>query len=237
MGLAGAVMGAGALGAVASGGSGLLQANAANTASQQQATQATNALNQQKQMFGVAQNALNPYINAGSTALPTLQALLTPGTSADELAQMPGFKFQSDYGTMAAENALSAQGLGGSTGPVAKAVSDYNNGLAGTYYNNTINNLMGFAGLGANAGSALAGNAINSGNAMATTYGNLGSAQAAGTLGSANALAGGINGIAGSGSNALLLNALLGKSGGAGGTGAATGLYSGLTYTPGMAAF
>ena len=218
MGLAGAVMGAGALGAVASGGSGLLQANAANTASQQQATQATNALNQQKQMFGVAQNALNPYINAGSTALPTLQALLTPGTSADELAQMPGFKFQSDYGTMAAENALSAQGLGGSTGPVAKAVSDYNNGLAGTYYNNTINNLMGFAGLGANAGSALAGNA-------------------AGTLGSATALAGGINGIAGSGSNALLLNALLGKSGGAGGTGAATGLYSGLTYTPGMAAF
>lgn len=212
MGLAAAVIGAGVLGAVGTGASALIQSNAATTASQQQATAASNALKQQKDMFGVAQDALNPYIKAGQMALPSLSALLTPGTSADALSKMPGFQFQSQYGTMAAENALSAQGLGGSRGPLATAVSNYNQGLAGTYYMNSINALQGFANMGTTAGGALAGDAINSGNAIAGTYGNLGAAQAAGTLGTANAIAGGISGAAGGVGNAFLMNALIGNN-------------------------
>lgn len=225
MGLAAAVIGAGALGTVGSLATGLLQSSAASTASAQQAQQAKNALQQQKDMFGVAQGALNPYINAGSSTLPTLQALLNPGTAASTLQNLPGFQFQSQYGTMAAENALSAQGLGGSRGPLAKTVSDYNNGLAGTYYQNYVGGLQNFANMGTNAASSLAGNAINSGNAIAGTYGSLGAAQASGTLGSANALAGGIGGATSGIGNSAILNALLNGGGGSGNAYTTAGLY------------
>jgi hypothetical protein len=168
----------------------------------------------QQQRFNTAQGALSPYYTAGQSALPTLQALLTPGQSANQLSQMPGFQFQSQYGTMAAKNALSAQGLGGSAGPLATAVSNYNQGLAGTYYQNTTNALQNLINTGAGAASSLAGNAINSGNAMAGQLGNVGSSQAAGTLGSANALSSGLGGI---GNAAALSSLLSGQNGNQGG--------------------
>jgi hypothetical protein len=210
------------IGGAASLGSAAIGANASKTASQQQVQEQQLALAQQKQMFGVAQGALDPFINAGSSVLPTLQGLLTPGTSASTLSQMPGFGFQSQYGTMAATNALSAKS-GASAGPLATAISQYNNGLAGTTWQNTVNALQGFANTGAGAAGSLAGNAIASGNSQAGTLTNTGNALASGTLGSANALSGGLGGAAGSASNALLLNQLFGAGGGG-------GLYGG---TPG----
>src|ERR1017187_8364286 len=76
------------------------------TAAQTQASAQKQALAQQQSMFGTAQTALNPYITAGQNALPALSALTTPGASQTQaLSQMPGFQFQSQYGTMAAQNA------------------------------------------------------------------------------------------------------------------------------------
>ena len=71
------------------------------------------ALEQQKALYnqglgvqsgyvGQATNALNPFISGGQGAAGTLSSLLTPGSSAATLAQMPGFGFASQYGTMAA---------------------------------------------------------------------------------------------------------------------------------------
>lgn len=211
MGLTAGIMGG--LGAVGSIGSSLIAANASKQASNQQAQSQEMALMLQAQKFQTAQNALEPYVQAGQNVLPTLQNLLTPGQSANQLAQMPGFQFQSQYGTMAAKNALSAQGLGGSGGPLAVAVSNYNQGLAGTYYQNSVNALQNYANMGSGAASSLAGNAIGSGNAMAGTAGNIGGAQASGTLGSANALSGGLSGATGALSSATLLNSLLGQGG------------------------
>lgn len=197
-------------------------------------------------MFGVAQDALNPFITSGTNILPTLQNeatggagtfgktlqdLLTPGQSASVLATMPGFQFASQYGTMAATNALAARGLGGSAGPVARGIADYNNGLAGTQYFNTVSALQNaytgrvgalqnFAGIGGNAAGSLAGNAISSGNSIAGTYGTIGNASAAGTLGVSNALSGGLTG----GSNALALPMLLNQLKGGGGS-ASGGIY------------
>jgi hypothetical protein len=214
-----------------------MQSSAAQNAAQQQAALGYAGLAQQKQLFGVAQSELQPFINAGQTGVPyltntlnTLQSLTTPGSNAaTALEQMPGFQFQSQWGTRAAQNALTAQGLGGSTGPLATAISQYNQGLAGTYYQNSIQALQGNAGIeqnlinsGANAASALAGGAISSGNAQAGTLANIGSAQAAGTLGSANAIAGGLTGATGSVSNAFLLSSLF-NNGGVFGSGG--GLY------------
>lgn len=216
MGLTAAVIGAGALGVAGSVGSSMIGANAAQSASQQQAQSAQSALALQKSMFGTAQTALNPYINAGQGALSTLTGLETPGSSAATLSTMPGFQFQSQYGNLAATNQLTAQGLGGSAGPLGSALSQYNQGLAGTYYMNSINALQNTANMGAGSASALGGQAANFGNMMGQTTQNIGNAQAAGTLGSANALSGGLTGAASSAGNALLMSQLFGAGSGGG---------------------
>ena len=209
-----------------------ITANAASQASNQQAQASQNALALQKQMFGTAQNALNPYITGSQGAESTLNSLLTPGSSAQALSQMPGFQFQSQWGTTAAQNALAAEGLGGSTGPLAKAVSDYNNGLAGTYFQNETGALQNQINSGVSAGAALAGNATNAGTAMANTTQNIGNAQASGTLGSANAIASGLTSAGGSASNALILSSILQNNGGGGNGiyGGGSALYKGGNY-------
>ncbi|WP_213773428.1 hypothetical protein [Bradyrhizobium sp. dw_78] len=211
----------GAAGAV---GGALINSNASQQASQQQVAMQQQALQQQQQMFGVAQNALNPFISAGQSVLPTLQGLITPGANQNALlSQTPGFQFSQQYGNIAATNALAAHGLGASAGPVATALSQYNQGLAQNTWGATVNALQGFAGLGGNAANAMAGNALASGNAQAATLTGIGNAQAAGTLGSANALAGGLTGATNALSSAALFNYM--SNGGLNNA----GLYGGLS--------
>src|SRR5690242_20539835 len=148
---------AGGLGAVGSIGSAIIGSNASQKASQAQVAMGQEALAQQNALYqqglGVATGALEPYITAGQGVLPTLRGLIAPGPNQNALlARTPGFQFQSQYGTMAAKNALAAQGLGASAGPVATAISNYNQGLAGTTWGNVVNALQRYAGLGASAG-------------------------------------------------------------------------------------
>lgn len=187
---------AGGLGAAGSLGSAWIGANAAQNASAQQVAM-------QEQALALQKNALNPFITAGQSVLPTLQGLITPGANQNKLlTQTPGFQFAQQYGTMAATNALAAK-TGPSAGPLATAISEYNSGLAQNTWQGDVTNLQNFAGLGENAGVALAG-------AAGTTLTNTGNALASGTLGSAAALSGGLTGAAGSASNALLLSQLFG---------------------------
>lgn len=217
-----ALLGAAGIGAAGAVGSSLISSSAASKASQQQVAEQQQALTQQQQLYnqglGTATNALQPFVSAGQSVLPTLQGLITPGANQNALlSQTPGFQFASQYGTMAATNALAAK-TGPSAGPLATAISQYNQGLASGQFQNIVGDLQGFAGLGENAagtlGTAALGGAVNEGNAQAGTLGNIGNAQAAGTLGSAAALSGGITGATGSASNALLLNQLLGNGSG-----------------------
>lgn len=204
----------GAVGAIGSAGIG---AYASSKASGQQADAQKAALAQQQQMFGVAKDALNPFVTAGQSVLPTLQKLITPGADQSAvLSQTPGFQFASQYGTKAATNALAARGQGASSGPLATAISQFNNGLAQNTWQNTVNALQGYANTGANAAGNLAGGAISSGNSQASTIGNIGNALASGTLGTANAVSGGVTGAANAGTNALLYSKLFG-GGGSGG--------------------
>jgi hypothetical protein len=217
-----------AIGGAASLGGALITSNAASQASSQQAQAANNALAQQKSMFNTAQGALQPYYTAPQQAETTLSSLLNPGTSASTLSSLPGFQFQSQWGTKTAQNTLAAEGLGGSSGPLASAISQYNQGLAGTYYTNETGALQNQINSGVSAAGALAGNATATGNSEANTLQNVGNAQAAGTLGSANALSGGLTSAGGSASNALLLSSILGNSGGGGGLYNPAGGLSGL---------
>jgi hypothetical protein len=190
--------------------------SASSHAADQQAAAARNAQAIQQQQFQVGRDALNPYINAGQGVLGTLAGLETPGSNQTALlSQMPGFQFQSQWGDMAAQNALAAQGLAGSAGPVGTALSNYNQGLAGTYYMNSINALQNTANMGANASGSLMGNAVASGNSQGNAALAVGNANASGTLGSANAISGGLGSIG----NSLLMNSILNR-------GSAGGLYA-----------
>lgn len=232
---------AGGLGAAGSIGGSLIGSSASKSASQAQVALGQQALRQQQALynqgiglqqtyFDQAKNALLPYATAGQSVLPTLQGLITPGPNQNALlSQTPGFQFAQQYGTMAATNALASRGLGSSAGPVATAVSGYNQGLAQNTWQSVVNALQGYAGLGANAagqfgsiagaaGNADVGAAVNAGNSQGGTLLNIGQSQAAGILGSANALSGGLTGT----TNALSTAALLGGIGGGGGG----GLYS-----------
>jgi hypothetical protein len=200
VGVGGAILGAGALTA----GAGVF---GSLTAAQTQKNALNAALTQQQQQFSVAQQALNPYIQAGQGALPTLTSLLTPGPSQTQtLSQLPGFQFQSQWGNLAATNALAARGLGGSAGPIGTALSQYNQGLAGTYWQNEVNPLLQYAQLGSGAASALGGQAVQAGGQYGTTLGQIGQAGASGILGATNAVGTGANSIA----SAALLSQFLG---------------------------
>ena len=230
MGLAAGIIGAGAIGAVGSVAGGLINANAATTAAGEQATSAANALALQKSMFNTGTQAVQPFVNAGTSALPQLQALLTPGsTSANAILQNPGLQFQTSYGDLGVTNALAAEGLAGSN-PNGKSISsslgvglsNYNQGLGSSYYQNAVNNLQNLVNTGAGSANSILSGSINSGNAMAQTQQNIGNAQASGTLGAGNAIAGGLTGSTGSAGNALLLSSILGGAGGG------SGLYGAL---------
>lgn len=227
------------IGGVASIGSAVIGSSAAKDAANAQAAAQTNALNSQnanfnsaldfqKKAFGTAQTALNPFISSGSSVLPTLQSLLTPGASQTQtLSQLPGLQFQSQYGTMATTNALAARGLGGSTGPLARGISDYNNGMAGTSFSSLVNALQAYGNMGTSAAGSLASAAgtagsnvgnltSNTNNTIGTTETNLGNANASSILGSANALSSGLTSGANSTTNALLLSKLLSPPGSSG---------------------
>ena len=209
----GALIGGG-ISALGSLGGSLLQSGASQTASQQQLQGTQESLYNQLAMYNTTRGELQPFISGGQSVLPTLSSLLTPGASQTKtLSQLPGFQFQSQWGDLAATNQLAAQGLGGSAGPLGKALSDYNQGLAGTSFNNLVSQIQSFAGLGANAASALGGVGATTGASLGATAQAGGNAAASGTLGSANALAGGLTGGTSSVGNALLLSQLLQNSG------------------------
>lgn len=228
---------AAAIGAAGAIGGSLIQSNAAKQASSQQVGAENNAIAAQKGFFSTADDALSPYYKGAQGSEGTLSALLNPGTSASTLSTLPGFQFQSQWGTKSAQNALAAEGLGGSTGPLASAISQYNQGVAGTYFTNETGALQNQVNSGVAAGGALASNATATGQGIANTTQAAGNAAAAGTLGSANALAGGLTSAGSAGSNALLLSALLGNSGGGGlysGGGGQSGLNSLFSTQPGQ---
>lgn len=176
-------------------------------------------------------NTSNP-----NSPLSQLLALTTPGSNmTSTLEQTPGFQFASQYGTMAADNSLAARGLAGPGGSLAKAVSDYNNGLASTQWGNIVSALQGainggtsnlvntgsananalqnFVNSGANAAAGLASNATTTGQGIASSTTGIGNAQAGAATSIGNSLGGAVSGIGSNVSNLNILSMLSGQGG------------------------
>lgn len=178
------------------------------------AGQATSALTNNYGQAGTAlQNnytaALQPYLQnygqaqSGVNQLGNVLGLNGPNGSAQAqqtLQATPGYQFQQNAGD-AAINAQAAATGQNASGNQALALSNYNQGLAGTTYNNYVSQLQPFLGASNSAaggiasgyqglGSALASNSQGLGQSLAGNYNNLGSGLNANYTGLGNATAG-----------------------------------------------
>jgi hypothetical protein len=247
-----------------------ISAYGSTTAAKDQTQAQLAAIQAQEGMFNTTQNNLSPFIGAGTSAIPQLQAYLnspnngfknaaglnntgdpnsvlskligltTPGPSQTAaLEQTPGFQFASQYGTMATENAQAAQGAGGPGGNLSTAISNYNNGLAGTQWQNIVNALtntlnsgtsnnlnvfstganplLGLIGTGANAAGGLATAATQTGQGIGSSLTGIGNAQAGAATSIGSTAGGAVNSIGSTLSNQNILSILAGNGGLAGG--------------------
>ena len=116
---------------------GTTAASGVNAAANQGNTVAGNLLG------GQLQN-LSPYLSTGATGSNALNTLTQQGFSAPTAAQAaatPGEQFQMQQGLQGVEQTLNAQG-GGATGGAEKALEQYGQGVASTYYQNAFNNAL-----------------------------------------------------------------------------------------------
>lgn len=172
--------GMGGVGSLLSGVSGLANARTLNNAEGQLKSQ--QELNQQQ---------ISPYLATGNTATSNLNGLLNPGTSAASLASTPGYQFELQQGNNALNNQMAASGMTGS-GSALKAAQQFGQGLAGTTYQNAVNNNYQAAGQGLGAVGSNAG--------YNTALGQIG---AAGSIGQNNNLLAALAGLMGQKSNGL----------------------------------
>jgi hypothetical protein len=165
----------------------MIQANAARDV-------AKTAANQQKWAIKESAKLSAPYRGLGEAAIPAYQRLLGIGAGGQQdpaqmnaqLAQMPGYQFQQQQGNDATKRQASAMGLGLS-GNTLKALSDYNQGLASTSYQQQLQNLLQPIDVG-QASAAGQASAVQAGaNNMGTIATNAGNAL--GNIG-ANAISG-----------------------------------------------
>ena len=205
-----------AIGSVVGGlGSELLGSNASQNAADTQANAANQAAQTQLQMYNQTRSDLAPYNTQGQNALSTLAGLYGLGTSGGANGQtaanlnsyitsLPGYQFQQQQGEQGIQRNAAANGTLMSGGTL-KALDQYNQGLAGTYYGNYINQLSQMAGLGESAASQTGNYATQTGQNVGNSLENAGAASAAGQIGSANAWS---SGVGGGINNALTLYAM-----------------------------
>lgn len=158
-----------------------------------QADSQKQALAIEQAMFNKGVQGEQPFLNFGSSLIPTLTALLTPGNQTGMLESLPGFQFASDWATKAMTNAMTGRGLGGN---VLKGVGDVASGLAQQMFGNYANLLQGGVNTGANAANAIMSGANQMASTMSGTLTNLGNANAATIMGPTNAAGGVLNNLA-----------------------------------------
>jgi hypothetical protein len=154
--VAAAVVGGAVIGAAGSAYAGSQAASATQNATNASISAQQQALAQQAQMSA-------PYRALGESAIPQLQSLLGLGgkdpTAA--LRATPGYQFEQQQGTRGTLNAASSMGMALS-GNTLEGLSQFNQGLADTTYQQAVGNAENVVGLGQ---AAAAGQAANIGNA------------------------------------------------------------------------
>jgi hypothetical protein len=168
---AGAIAGAGAIGGIYAG-------NKAASAQRQAAAGASRELRASK---NEAYGFLNPWSNAGGSALSPLTGLLTgssynyqngqqtqldPSQRMSLFQQSPGYQFRLDEAMKAIQGSQAARGNLLSGGAM-KELTQYSQGIASEEYNNQIDQLFKLAGMGQQSDTSKANAAIGVGSDLA----------------------------------------------------------------------
>lgn len=183
--------------AVGMAGAALIGGVAAKSAAGEQAKGQEQAANTQMQMFNTLQQQEQPFINAGSQAETNLNNLMNPanaGEISNYISSLPGYQFQLQTGSQALRN-QETPGSGALSGQTMKSLMGFNQGLAGTFYNNYVQQLLGQAQIGAGAAGNLGSTGANLGTGVAQAQAAAAGSRAAGTVGAANALASGATSV------------------------------------------
>jgi hypothetical protein len=173
-----------AIGAAAIIGSGVMQSNAAKKAGKQQAAAAQAAIQQTEQNYQRTAANLNPYIDAGSSALAQMQKLNSGDYSS--FTASPDYQFSLNQGLQGLDRSAAARGSLYSGGHSAD-VLNFAQGLASQNYNGYYNRLAGLAQSGQNAASNLGSVGTGNASAIGGYMQNAGNAQADATINGANA--------------------------------------------------
>lgn len=153
------MFGLGALGGISAAGN-LLGAYFSNKQARKQQRAYNDVYSKQQQFLQQQQALLNPFTQAGTSALSPLTSLLTGGDMS-AFQTSPGYQFRLDEGMNALNRLAAARGQLFS-GNQVKEAQNYASGLASQEYGNYINQLMGLGNLGLNAASNQANLGANS---------------------------------------------------------------------------
>lgn len=180
------------------------QAKSAQQASQAQQDLTRESIDEQRRQFDHIQNLLNPYVQAGHTALGQqsdlmgLNGVQNQQTAIDNLNNSPFL--QSAY--RQAENAIlqNASATGGLRGGnIQSALADNRMNMLHQAYQGQLQNLGGMVSIGQNAGAGVGNAGANFANNVGSLNQNLGQALAGGLLAKGQAQAGLWNTIGGLG--------------------------------------
>jgi hypothetical protein len=163
---------------------------------QQQASQA--GIDEQRRQFDAIQKLLNPYVEAGTSALGGQQALLglgAPGSQQQAIAALQGspqFQALQQQGENAIlQNASATGGLRG--GNVQAALAQFRPALLSGLIDQQYSRLGGLTSIGQNAAAGVGNAGMSTGANISNLLGRQGQSQAGGILGQQSALTGGIN--------------------------------------------
>lgn len=163
---------------------------------QQQAAQA--GIDEQRRQFDAVQKLLQPYAQAGQTALTGQQNLIglgTPGAQQQAIQSLQGspqFQALQQQGENAIlQNASATGGLRG--GNVQAALAQFRPALLSGLIDQQYSRLGGLTSIGQNAAAGVGNAGMQTGVNVSNLLGQQGAARAGGILGQQGALTGGIN--------------------------------------------
>lgn len=173
------------------------QSAAGKDAARAQRDAAGLGIDEQRRQFNTFQENIQPYLGAGTGALPSLQALNSGNYSGFE--NSPDYLYARGQTQQGVERGAAARGglySGGTNVDLATAL----NGIASQNLGNYRGSLMGLAQMGQNSAVGAGSLGQQSANAISGLYGQQGNAAANGSINSANAwsnAAGGLASLAG----------------------------------------
>lgn len=161
--------------------------NAATTAGQAGVTNAANTANASAGNVLSAQVGLDsPYLSEGATGTANLQKLAANGgfqaPTAAQAAASPGEQFALQQGEQGVMQQMGASG-GAATGGALKALTQYGQGVASTYYQNAFNNSLNAYNTNVNTNMGMANQGLQGTGMANTALGQYGATTNANTMG------------------------------------------------------